>query len=530
MEDQIQSVRTLSEHLESALRHLKWVKADHCFATDRATEPCWLRRLLEVDQASDVLTVNGRMMVKLLVQSGLTLQTQWPRPWQREVDQLLGARFYFTLASWCTSNSKFVSIVSSQIGRHGQHLADWPSLIDAALQSCQRTGEHPLIVEHTTLATSTKQYAERAHLASLHVVVGKANQVAQWLQKLFEQLLEANSSGLLPAWLNEHRNQLLLSPPESNSGNEIAPLQDRMAFALADRVIVLSVRAGGNISELVKFRLSSEGFPAGTLFLVAPKTKSSHDFEHWLEMGAVGWLLQRKNYWRAQGYSHCVRHSQHSAKSIAITGTTLSFPMPKSWLEKAPADAWAFLSHCTRGNSGPNPEESIEQFRDRIWQAGQIEAGESLLTLMKIVSSERLLGNSRITRTSQRCVSFSAVPLPQLLARRKFQAHLGRWDWEPYGLMFKRASLAALGARPVIYGSQADYESLAASEQPYFQPNASATKSREKDWSLEREWRLLGDLDLKQLDPSSLVIFTATQAEAAQLARHSRWPVMFVRR
>jgi hypothetical protein len=202
--------------------------------------------------------------------------------------------------------------------------------------------------------------------------------------------------------------------------------------------------------------------------------------------------------------------------------------MPANWLSKSWDEVeWPFLAHCTRGNSGPLPDETLEQFRDRAWKAGVIPNSHPLSTLQQILNDQRIKGNPRLTRSQQPCVSFSAVPLAELLSRRRFRSHLGRWDWEPYGILVRQEVLQGLGARPVVYGDEADFKLLADDDKPYFQPLGKKNTRHHQDWSIEREWRLFGDLNFADLPRESIIVFVATRAEAQQVARHCQWNVIW---
>jgi hypothetical protein len=122
------------------------------------------------------------------------------------------------------------------------------------------------------------------------------------------------------------------------------------------------------------------------------------------------------------------------------------------------------------------------------------------------------------------------MSLDRMLERRTYRRHRMRWDAEPYGLAISLRWLLDRGARPVQYGAREDWDNLADSDRPFFQRrNASSRGSAGIDWTEEEEWRVLGPLDLAQLDPDEAAIFVASQAEAAALAPIAPWPVVAVR-
>ena len=62
-------------------------------------------------------------------------------------------------------------------------------------------------------------------------------------------------------------------------------------------------------------------------------------------------------------------------------------------------------------------------------------------------------------------------------------------------------------------------------ERPYFQRQFCG-KDGTIDWSVEREWRHAGDLDLAGLPQHAGFVFVPTKTDAEHLIRLSRWPVV----
>ena len=61
-------------------------------------------------------------------------------------------------------------------------------------------------------------------------------------------------------------------------------------------------------------------------------------------------------------------------------------------------------------------------------------------------------------------------------------------------------------------------------EKPYFQLRKST--SAKIDWQAEKEWRVIGDLDLNLVGPDDAVVFVARESEIETLAELSIWPVV----
>jgi len=496
-----------------------------------ADDACLFHVLLSLDRepAPDLeLTATCRSFLKKLTQSGLSLRLAWPRVQASAVDEWLGRRFYFSASTNFSPTERFVSLVSSQLGRHGSKIPSWPSLVDAALQNARRDRERPLILSGTSLSEATQQFSDRANLKSLKIQVDNRLTIESWLNDLLSELELAYEARSLEATAQQFLTLLRLSPLVIQpSASEVVslPLQDRVAFAIADRVMAIHVRSNGTIATLAEQRLSDDRFPTGSVYIASTFGQHSSrqpDFEKWLEHGAVGWLLQELPPKLDVVLSNC-----RNGVSRPFTQSFCT-PMPASWFAKALRDSeWPYLTHCTRGNSGPLPNETLEQFRDRAWSAGVIPNSHPLSTLQQILHDQRIKGNSWLTRSQQPCVSFSQVPLAELLGRRQFRSHLSRWDWEPYGILVRREALERLGARPVIYGDEAEFKQLAEDDKPYFQPRGTKSTRNHQDWTSEREWRLFGDLIFAEIPRESKIVFVATRMEAQQVARRCPWPVLW---
>jgi hypothetical protein len=216
-----------------------------------------------------------------------------------------------------------------------------------------------------------------------------------------------------------------------------------------------------------------------------------------------------------------------------------SFPcfvpiLSASWLLQQSDEEWPYLTHCTRGRAAAWPDEShIGYLHSLLLSRNDSDVLASpFLALQRILDQQRLLATNRYKRTNLATVSFSQVPLKNLLAARSFQKHLGRWDWEPYGLCLHRDYLEGIGVRRVIYGDNNTWSALPTSDRPYFQlaGQCHVTRGDEGRWSWEREWRLAGDLRLASLPFEKAFVFVPTWEEARCLQTSSRFSVLCLQR
>ena len=534
------------------LRRLDWLAGGASPGPATAVgnqQSCWLRGSLAISAGGDpLLNPAGRDHVQRLVAAGWTLRNDWPRPWQNNLASWLGQRLYLGHASAFSPQTRYYSLISSHLGRFGHRRPDWPGWVDAAVQHVHRTGGCLLVAAGTTLAEAAAAVAHAASVPVQQVVWAQPQELTLWLPQRLGELCELASSAEPIA--ATRRPWLELSPPISPPAAEYAalPMQDRLAIAVADVVMCLTLRPGGKLATLVDRRLGEVDWPTASVFVslstavgiggsAAARRATPSREGRWLARGAVGWILPAPGPRRDSPLNHCRR--QLSSLPVArparagqpalhsLGSQQLAAPLPSWWRDLAADDCWPYLVHCTRGTSGRSLLEGDIAFQHRSWVQGAVDCWQPLETLAHICHERRLRGTSHWTRSTTPCVSFSAVPLVRLLERRCFQSHLGRWDWEPYGVLILRSALQALGARGVLYGDEAQYAALSAAERLYFQPRQR--KQAGRVWSSEREWRKAGDVDLRGLPAGAVVLFVDSQQQAQQLARYAPWPVVWTR-
>jgi hypothetical protein len=328
------------------------------------------------------------------------------------------------------------------------------------------------------------------------------------------------------------------SPPTAEIASIAA--RDRAAIAWADRVIVLRLRTGGNLHRLLRARMQSSDADISLVDLPGLQSRQSRD-----ELTAMGARL-----WVPVGNSDPKRQSSVSAAGPetrplgwALTDSITGAPglraapaTPPQLISCPIASGWDFLTHTTRACPGPWPNQSRDDYFDSLLDARPDGDHSALAALRRIVAERRLVASSHTIRSGFRVVSFSAVPLAELPQLRVFRSHRGRWDFEPYGLCIRHRWLEARGAQAVIYTGDSDWSRLGDADRPFFQYVRQLDSTAPPpdphrppiDWSLEREWRHVGDLDLNDLPRNDGMLFVPTRAEAEILLETSPWPVTFV--
>jgi hypothetical protein len=507
-------------------------------------ESCLLTRLWESNQSrGSLLSAEGMKGLGFLIQAGARLTDHWPSAACETIERWCGKRFFLSHANNFPPLLKCSTIACSRIGRGGSQLPQWPSLLDWSLRMLRRDQFSVLVVAKTTLYQPTVAYAGIAQLPCIEVVLPASTYqqrsvhpaeaaVVQWLK---EQLAKIVKEKRESNW----RTCILVSPKvacsHAESDLDLYPIQDRFALALADRVHVLSARPKGKLFGLIQRRLADSVFMPGSVFVACPqladrpmrnqlpqkdepsdRSTSSADqavLSRLMEQGAVGWLvLNPQSSKTVSGLFPCQRKSTVNTHQVC---------MAADFLQQRTSQPWDYLVHCTRGWSGALPQESEVGYLIRLWREGKISAAEPLLTLMKILEEGCLRGTTWLTRGLQASVSLTELPLQEVLRRRTYRSHVGRWDWEPYGLLFRRRHLPH--ARPVIYAAASEYQRMTPDDRPYFQPLDSKV-----DWSWEKEWRVLGDVNLREIPSNAVTVFVRNRSEAEQISRVSPFSVVWI--
>lgn len=434
-----------------------------------------------------------------------------------------------------------IGLVSSRLGRRLEARTAW---FDALRTTCARLDARNNVLV-TAGATTTDPYIRRCgELFGLRILKLQMPSCSQSLAAWFEQLVFSDSPGdqtdcvfVSPALETSADDSARDSVQNNGKGKDNAnnnnddvelPLRDQCVVNLCDRVIALSVRRNGNLHRLIKARLGHHGCRPGTIYIATGRGLTDERVTtELLDAGGVGWLAvpqQFRNQLCDQedilnnGYRAAEKHRVTKAASIS----RLPFAPP-----------WPYLSHWTRAPQGAWPGETDDQFLDNL-VLGRPGADHSVLaTLARIVAQRRIASTSTVSRGNRGVVSFTEVPIEEFSQRRVFRKHLARWDFEPYGISISKEWLRSRGASPVIYGDESAWKSLSHDQSPFFQVSQSRVSRENRectsiDWTAEREWRHVGDLDLDELPSDAAAVFVPDERAASHLAGLSRWPVVIL--
>lgn len=310
--------------------------------------------------------------------------------------------------------------------------------------------------------------------------------------------------------------------------------RDRLAYLLADRLDVVSIRKNGANHPLLLERLRED--QSGSVRVLVPVEPWGQEsspanqrlVEALIAAGAVGYCWGRETTGDEPADDQLVE-DQRVGHELGVNGraTVATEEVAASASDRAARSLiespHRWLIHCTRGRQGAWPGQSESQFRDWLLLTAPHPVDLSpLATLRRIIGQRHLIGGGPATRAGQPVVCFSAAPLLEVVSRRTFRSHLGRWDAEPYGIAISRPAAKRVGARPVIYVEDATEPAISERSRWRLQPRGTTY-----DWSREREWRLRGDLDLRQLAGDQAIVFVDRRQELSRFA-DSPWPVVAI--
>lgn len=280
---------------------------------------------------------------------------------------------------------------------------------------------------------------------------------------------------------------------------------------MAHTVHVLSVRNGGNIHQGVASRLGQESAgpsqPSTVRLLNDVRLTKAKTRTDLLDLGAIDWLLLPRTGDEDQDVT-----SDLSPKQMGSV-------VPLESIDQS-----QFLLHWARRHSNAWPDQNQDAHLDQLIFGSTEERHQEVMTLCRIIASNRLIGAAHLTRDPAPVVCFTSVPVGELPDRTVFRKHLARWDFVPYGLAIRKSVLESAGCKAVIYGDESHWKKLDSDNRPWFQLRTS--KNGKIDWTLEQEWRLVGDLDLTKIGANDAFAFVKTQTDAERLSEICRWPIV----
>jgi len=409
------------------------------------------------------------------------------------------------------SNGKRIAPVSSRISLDLENQLEWFARLRTLLVRLNSKSETLVIAEDST----TFRYARHlARLFELSVLEISKCKNAKRLGDILSAEDKAEEKSDVPKQTTVH---VLVD------SNRCA--LDELQISIADEIRCLKVSKSGLINRLLRMELGkhlgdadSRGDGRRKLIYVPihdPKSKTSA--EDLVELGAVGWYATSK---KGQSGNDSSEHNR-------VPDYVETYGHRISSLKLSSAQALEmeneFLHHFTRPAYRGWIDQSESDYFDQLLLKDAVgnRTGlnhDALGTLCRILVSQRLLGNNSITRSRHSVCCFTEIPWSQFSAFRKFRSHVQRWDFMPYGISIRRNVFKELGGRPVLYGDEDSWQSIEDDERPFFQRSKRSGSPDAEDWTSEREWRILGDIDISRIDRNDIVAFVPDEKSLNDLA------------
>ena len=444
----------------------------------------------------------------------------FPLPWSEALPGIVGSfSFQLDVPFRKAMPQEWLGLVSSHNAKHGYANQDWQESLQSALLLAQRQGWGILCASDAPYSEIIIHACKRFHIPFRTIRLNepaRANHPSE--NREYEQ---ANSCDFGILWIDHAAGNTA-----SNATREI-PTHDVASVFLANHVFVIELREGGKVATLLALRLRNPNIPPGSTYLSLPTTHKSKtpspQSRDWLALGAIGWLNGGTNNSTPSEHLATQQTNPASFGLASNEGITVQPIVPMRLLG---ATKSKYLIHCTRPRRGPWPDQSISQFHDELLQYPWLQQPSVLATLQRILQQQRLIATNNFRRGKTPTVCLSGNEIHELLAMRRFQSHLARWDWEPYGIMIDSDWLQQNGARPVSYIDSGVAKKTNENELPFCQVVTSVEGPT--DWRQEKEWRVAGDIRLCKVPFSKAIVFVASCADARVLQSISRWPIAVV--
>jgi hypothetical protein len=422
------------------------------------------------------------------------------------------------LFSECPGRRHRTSLVSSRLKKQLDLQPWWFDVLRSAVLSSHPESACLVVVSDTAPARAVRRASQLFNRRVMHFrvcpgrLLRSPDCVSRWLRDAVRELSQAQPASSV----DQHSElQVLVSPeigePTGNSdaaqSNPILefPLEDRLLFAAADRIQVLSVRAAGQILRLIDAHLRDSERVAIPVLIASDESRQLPNAVSVLPPGWTPWLFEGDT-----------AHVQEMDRDVSDPNPSTAF---EASLLTNPDD---WLLHWTRAASGPWPGESEDDYLDHLILRTGGADHSALATLCRILCDGVLRASTTGIRGGFGVVAFTAVPLCEFRERRIFRGHRTRFDFEPWGIAIRKSVLLQKGARPVIYGDEAVWQTLPEEQRPWFQ---KIIFEESKSTLTEKEWRIQGDLILKDLRKEDLCVFVDSVVDAHRVRQMRNWSV-----
>lgn len=385
--------------------------------------------------------------------------------------------------------SKLASIHSSRRHKDLESQTIWFDYLRTALASVRRKKLSLISAKKTTCYPFVQRGAELYRIPFFDLEFPKSDSINVWIDSLIGRKLQESVIYLSPDFL---------AADQTGSA-------DRMMMAFAKHIFVIAANKKGNTFSSSKgaLKVSSKD---KSLFIANEEQLIEEAIRHELsEMGAVKWLLLG-----ADSHNEPLVLKNESDNEL---DSSQFIPLAK-WNESKD-----YVYHCTRQRRGPWPEQSQQELIDQLLTA-EAESRAPCDVLVRIALMQKLIATNELNRAKVNVVCFTGRPLEEIKSMRVFRSHLSKWDFEPFGIGIRKSAFEKLGGRPVQYGSNESFDRMEETERPFFQLAVGQSNSQTAiDWTVEKEWRVMGDVDLEKIPKDEMVYFVTDKASGMQLQK-----------
>ncbi|OHD57467.1 MAG: hypothetical protein A2Y33_05725 [Spirochaetes bacterium GWF1_51_8] len=176
-------------------------------------------------------------------------------------------------------------------------------------------------------------------------------------------------------------------------------------------------------------------------------------------------------------------------------------------------ESWDYLVHWTRSFHTPFPGETRAEYYASVFADPSGYSHSAAHTLERILETGTVFASSDGIRGGYAGVSMTADQPELSLSIVRWRSRKDRYTYEPYGIAIARGYMETLGARPVVYGGDEDYDDMYDEDKPFFQ-----FRGREGRWVKENEWRIPGDLRLGEIPKGNAAVVVPDAAASEKTA------------
>ncbi len=273
--------------------------------------------------------------------------------------------------------------------------------------------------------------------------------------------------------LNDVMTEFIECPPPSAKGDKAAHMhaRDQMVCNLSDLLLPVSVRPNGSLEKLLQ----------------AQEKASKQIDDDFLEV------------------------YQPSADKFAYTMD------PSDISEDIKSIGSDFVIHWTRTSNGAWPTERLIDYYHDLIESKRYPRS-AFDGLMNIVSLGRIVASSKHIRDKAATVAFSRQSPVEMIPLMRWRARYRQMSFEPYGIAIPAELAERLEIRRVKYiDSTGDPERKKENIVRWL----TQTSGKRSDWTIEKEYRHLGDFSLDRVPPDKLMLICRTKAEADEAALRS---------